>query len=103
MVDLVAIAETLEAQAGALRREAARLAGEGQAELELTPAVGSWVTWEGGEQPESTYGKVVDVRLRDGYEMSSPASALVWLHNSPYADAPNGSRDIIAFRISADE
>lgn len=94
MADLIAIAETLEAQAAALRREAARLAAVDQAELALEPAEGCWAAWEGGEQPAATYGKVVDYQERNGTQHTGPAAALLWGH-----DGDGG--DIVAFRISA--
>jgi hypothetical protein len=102
-MDFIAMAETLEAQAASLRRHAAELAAEGQGALELeAPVVGEWRDWEGGEQPPESFGKVVDVQLRDGYEMRGPASALEWLPGAgPSKTAVR--RDIIAWRISAEQ
>lgn len=98
-MDFIAMAETLEAQAASLRRHAAELAAEGQGALELeTPTAGEWKPWEGGDQPPETYGKIVDVELRDGETISGPASALVW----PVDENQNG-RDIVKWRISAEQ
>lgn len=93
MADLIAIAETLEAQAAALRREAARLAQAGQAELALEPAGdGAWIDWPGGEQPTDTYGKNVDVQ--DEHDIwTGPASLVSWHLRLSYrisADQPTG-------------
>ena len=61
MADLIAIAETLEAQAAALRREAARQASAGQAELALEPDA-PWIDWPGGDEPPVPAGTRVDIR-----------------------------------------
>lgn len=99
-MDFIAMAETLEAQASALRREAARIAAVGQAELELAPAEPEWIVWEGGEQPPETYGKTVDYKLRnDGETIGYPAAAINW----SWDDSGPDPFDIVAYRISADQ
>jgi hypothetical protein len=102
-MDFIAMAETLEVQAASLRRHAAELAAEGQGALELeAPVAGEWRDWEGGEQPPESFGKVVDVQLRDGYEMRGPASALEWLPGAGRLEN-GGTRDIVKWRISAEQ
>ena len=91
-MDLLALADALEAGAKSLREHAARDTATGQLPLEQP-----WVEWAGGEQPADTYGKNVDVVLRDGYKMSGPASALTWGH------VPVGASDILRYRISAEQ
>lgn len=98
-MDFIAVAETLEAQAAALRRHAAALANEGQATLELEPT-DEWIEgWAGGEQPPETYGKNVDLRFRSGYlEVGVPAHAWQWGHVNKDTNS-----DIVAYRISAEQ
>jgi hypothetical protein len=98
MADLLAIAETLEAQAASLRREAARIAAAGQAELELEPQA-EWRDHDGSEQPTGTYGKNVDVALRDGEEWTGPANVCAWQHDPEHPE--NGQ--IARWRLSAEQ
>jgi hypothetical protein len=106
-MDFIAIAETLEAQAASLRRHAAELAAEGQGALELdVPAAGGWHEWEGGDTPPAeAMGRNVDVQLRDGDVISGPAAALTWgwEHNAAAHPENEGRRDIVEYRISAEQ
>ena len=83
----IQLAEALEAAAAKLREIAAR----------DTPADDGWREWSGGEQPEETYGKVVDIRFRNGsWEPGVPAAIWTWGHSGQ-------SRDIVRYRISAEQ
>ena len=98
-MDLLALADALEAGAKALREHAARDTATGQLPLESP-----WIEWAGGEQPPDTYGKAVDVVLRDGYAMTGPASALTWEHGfEPLDGSRAGVSDIVRYRISAEQ
>jgi hypothetical protein len=102
MADLLAIAETLEAQAAALRREHARQAQEGQGALALEP-LNEWREWKGGDTPppEAVGKNVVLWRRREPVAgagaMWGPADAFRWNWDT---DEPEG--DIMAWRL-ADE
>src|SRR5690349_17013312 len=96
-VDYLAMAEILETQAASLRREHERLTASGQQSLELdAPGDTEWHEWDGGEQPPETYGRNVDVKLRDGYEMSGPAGAITWEHHDA---KEGGARDVTLWRL----
>lgn len=85
-MDYIAMAETLEAQAASLRREAARVASEGQTELELAAAP-VWMEWSGGEAPPDAAGKFVDVRTRDEDEFfNMPSAVVTWRHHNDPSD-----------------
>lgn len=98
MLDFIAMAETLEAQAASLRRAAAQLAQEGQAELELeVPGEPEWHKWEGGDGPPAdATGRNVHVRTVGGEEFHGPADAWVW-------SAGLGESQIAEWRLSADQ
>jgi len=92
-MSLTAIADALEAAAAELRRHAAADTDT----LPLPLEGDGWVECSGHEQPPETYGKNVDVQLRDGdITGSAPAAVLAWYHDG------NGS-DILRYRISAEQ
>jgi hypothetical protein len=93
-MDFIAMAETLEAQAAALRRYASR--DTETAPLPLEPQEAEWVEWTGGDQPADTYGKWVDYHLREGVEGTGPSGALTWDHQ-------DAASDIVAYRLSAEQ
>lgn len=100
-MDFIAMAETLEAQAASLRRHAAELATEGQGALELDTPPHAFQSWTGGEQPEETFHKYVDVLTRGGRVMNGyAADVLVWRHHTRAADS---GEDIVQWRLSADQ
>lgn len=89
------MAETLEAQAASLRREAARLERAGEPELPL--ADDGWRDWAGGDEPPAdAVGKVVDVQLRTGSISHGPSIAWNW-------NGHNDSDDIVRYRIAAEQ
>lgn len=101
MADLIAIAETLEAQAAALRREAARQASAGQAELALEPDA-PWIDWPGGDEPPVPAGTRVDIRYRSGtVELGRPADVFNWQHGGDVV--PVDPTEITAYRVSAEQ
>ena len=95
-MDYIAMAETLEAQAASLRREAARIAQADQAELPLNDA---WHDHDGSEQPNGTYGKYVDIKLRDGEEWTGPANVVHWVRDNEHPE--NGH--VAAWRLATEQ
>lgn len=93
-MDLLALAERLEATAAELR--AAHSADTSTAELPFD----GWREWAGGDEPpEDTRGKVVGVRLRSGEESVGPAGVWGW---NRYPGKP-ARGDIVAYRIAAEQ
>lgn len=102
-MDFIAIAETLEAQAAALRRHAATLANEGQAALPLAePQEHPWNDWMGGDGPPAeARGKYVDIVFGSGWtETGVPADVYNWSH----VDADDiHFHEIKRYRIAAEQ
>jgi hypothetical protein len=96
-MNLLVLAEQLEATAAELRA-----AHSADTETAALPFDG-WKDWTGGDDcPDDARGKVVDVILRDHYEMSGPAAALDWGHNV-HGDRNSGMRDVMRYRIAAEQ
>lgn len=62
----------------------------------LTVADRDWFTWGGvGGPPRGTYGRVIEIRLRDGTETIGVTETMFWDH-VPHAPAC----DIVAYRLA---
>lgn len=59
--------------------------------IELVEHADGFKPWAGGEQPEETCGKRVEVRLNDGFKNTGRADDFFWKHD--------GNADIVAYKV----